>query len=78
MANAPFTLVGVDGNAFSIMAYVKHAMKKARFSDSDKEAYIKDAMGSNYDHLLSVSIDMIDKVNKTLFGDSYDEDDSCF
>lgn len=59
-----YSLIGVDGNAFSIMGYVRQAMKETGFTKDEIEAYIKDATSGNYDHLLVVSIDMIDKCNE--------------
>jgi hypothetical protein len=59
-----FDLVGVDGNAFSVMGYVINAMRKCRLSKEDRDAYTKEAMSSDYDHLLSVSLDMVDKCNE--------------
>lgn len=78
-----FTLVGVNGNAFEIMAYVKKAMisaeKDCRLPDYDgqvdeihlqefnqeaRDAYIKEATSSDYNHLLAISMEMINKVNE--------------
>lgn len=59
-----YDLVGINGNAFYIMAYVMNAMRECRFSNADREAYRKDAMSSGYDHLVSVSYDMIVKCNE--------------
>lgn len=78
-----YTLVGVDGNAWSVMAYVTRAMKDAykeastpdedgqcatiAMQDFGKEAqhkYGEDARSSDYNHLLCVSMDMIDRVNQ--------------
>ena len=59
-----YSLVGIDGNAFSIIAYVKRAMKQERISKEAIEQYIKEAMLSDYDHLLMVSIDKIDELNR--------------
>lgn len=70
-----YTLVGVDGNAFSIMGYVRSAMKRAQMSSQDIDAYTKDATSSDYDHLLVVSCKMIDKVNEVLDLDKYDENE---
>lgn len=73
-----FTLVGVDGNAYAVMGYVQRAMRTANMSKEDQDAYIKDAMSSDYNHLLCVSIDMIEKVNEKLGlvpGDEEDEED---
>ena len=68
-----FTLVGVDGNAFSIMGYVRSAMKRAQMTSQDIDAYTKDATSSDYNHLLVVSCEMIDKVNDTLGLDEYED-----
>lgn len=70
-----YTLVGVDGNAFSIMGYVRSAMKRAKMTSQDIDAYTKDATSSDYNHLLVVSCEMIDKVNKVLDLDKYDENE---
>ena len=70
-----YTLVGVDGNAFSIMGYVRSAMKRAKMTSQDIDAYIKDATSSDYDHLLVVSCKMIDKVNEVLDLDKYNENE---
>lgn len=70
-----YTLVGVDGNAFSIMGYVRSAMKRAKMTSQDIDAYTKDATSSDYNHLLVVSCEMIDKVNEVLDLDKYDENE---
>ena len=61
-----YTLVGVNGNAFSVMGYVRRAMKERHRTREEIDAYTKDAMSSDYDHLLVVSIEMIDKLNEEL------------
>lgn len=68
-----YTLVGVDGNAFAIMGYVRTAMRRARMSREDIDAYIKDATSSDYNNLLVVSSEMIDKVNDTLGLNEYED-----
>lgn len=70
-----YTLVGVDGNAYSIMGYVRSAMKRAKMTSQDIDAYTKDATSSDYNHLLVVSCEMIDKVNEVLGLNEYDEDE---
>ena len=70
-----YTLVGVDGNAFAIMGYVRSAMKSAKMTSQDIDAYTKDATSSDYNHLLVVSCEMIDKVNEVLGLNEYDEDE---
>ena len=68
-----YTLVGVDGNAYAIMGYVRTAMKRAKMAKEDIDAYTKDATSSDYNHLLVVSCEMIDKVNEILGLDEYED-----
>ena len=48
------------------MGYVIQAMKRERFSKSEIADYQADAMSGDYNHLLSVSAEMIDKCNNKL------------
>lgn len=59
-----YCLVGVDGNAYAVMGYVRNAMKECGFDESEIKAYLDDAMSSDYNHLLCVSVDMVDKCNE--------------
>lgn len=59
-----YDLVGIDGNAFSVMGYVVRAMREQGFTKEEQTAYKKDAMSSDYNHLLAVSSEMIDKCNE--------------
>ena len=68
-----YTLAGVDGNAYAIMGYVRIAMRRTGMSREDIDAYIKDATSSDYNHLLVVSSEMIDKVNEILGLDEYED-----
>ena len=61
-----YNLVGIDGNAYSVMGYVIKAMKRERFSKSEIDDYQGDAKGGDYNHLLSVSAEMIEKCNNKL------------
>lgn len=69
-----FNLVGINGNAFSVMGYVVSAMRKAGFNPSDIQEYQKKATSGNYDMLLCLSMKMIDKCNEKL-GLTDEEDD---
>ena len=64
MSKKHYDLVGIDGNAFNVMGYVRRAMKECGFSKDEIEAYTKDATSSDYNHLLVVSMDIIDKCNE--------------
>lgn len=59
-----YNLVGVDGNAFAVMGYVRDAMRKEGCSLEEKKAYTEDAMSGDYSHLLYVSMNMIEKLNE--------------
>lgn len=60
-----YSLIGIDGNAFSVMGYVRSAMKKEGKSQDEINKYIEDAKSGDYNNILSASLDMVDKLNKT-------------
>lgn len=59
-----YDLVGVDGNAFAIMAYVLKAMKECKMSKEEQSDYQTKVMSGDYNNLLAVSVEMIDKCNE--------------
>lgn len=85
-----YTLVGQNGNAFNLMGYTGNAMKEAReklpedprFSKEADEELMKDAMSSDYSHLLCVLSKKLDEINEALgyeepeeeYDDDYEED----
>jgi len=52
-------LIGKDGNAFAILGAVKSALKKAGMKE-EAEAYLKEAMAGDYDHLLATTMKYVD------------------
>ena len=62
---AKFTLVGVDGNAFAVMGYTANALRRAGLKDEVKTMQDK-AMSSDYDNLLRVCVEYVDKANEAL------------
>ena len=70
-----YTLIGINGNAYSIIGYVRAAMDDANMTNDDIDAYVKDATSSDYNHLVAVSCEMIDRVNEILGLNDYDEDE---
>jgi len=50
-------LIGVDGNAFSIIGQCKAAMMKAKWPRDKMDAVVNDMMSGDYDHLLQVVLD---------------------
>jgi hypothetical protein len=61
-----YTLVGVNGNARTIINYVVKAMKEAYFLDEEIEAYKEDATSDDYNHLIDVSLNKIDICNERI------------
>lgn len=59
-----YNLVGINGNAFSVMGYVTRCMRKEGKSKEEIDEYIKKAKSSDYDNLLCVSMDVIEELNK--------------
>ena len=53
-------LTGNDGNAFSIMASVKNALKKAGASKEEIDQYLSESMAGDYDNLLRVAMDWVE------------------
>ena len=64
-----YTLVGVDGNAYSIMGYVCQAMKREGKTKEQINEYLKDAKNSDYSHLVAVSAEMINQLNDEVEND---------
>jgi hypothetical protein len=69
-----YDLVGIDGNAFSIMGYVSNALRREDLKDKIKEYQAK-ATSSDYDHLLAISIEYIDLANEAAIKNGYIEED---
>ena len=61
-----YSLVGVDGNAYSIMGYTARAMRKAGFSNVEIDQMYKEAEASDYYHLIAICDGYIGKVNDRL------------
>lgn len=50
--NITVRLVDKDGNAFSIMGEVKHALKANHIPQEEINDFLAEAMSGDYDHLL--------------------------
>ena len=59
-----YSLVGVNGNAFAVMGYVRSAMRECGMSKQQIDEYMSDATSGDYNHLLNVSTHMIATLNK--------------
>jgi hypothetical protein len=49
-------LVGLDGNAWSIMARVSSALKKAGVSEDEVSEYLAESQSGDYDNLLRTAV----------------------
>ena len=58
-----YTLVGVDGNAYAVMAYVANAMKREGFTRAEIDEYRKKAMSSDYNNFICVSLEYVELAN---------------
>ena len=58
-----YSLVGVDGNAFSIMGYTGRALKEVGRSGLVKKMQTE-AMSGDYNHLIQVCMGYIDMANE--------------
>jgi hypothetical protein len=53
-------LAGEDGNAFSILARCRKALRKAGISKEEIEEFDKEATSGDYDHLLRTVMDWME------------------
>lgn len=74
----PYSLVGVDGNAYAVMGYTQRAMRHAGYSKDEIHQMIEEAESSDYNNLLCVCMEYIDKVNEKLDLTDEDEEDEYY
>ena len=60
---AKYDLVGVDGNAFSIMGYTSRALRNEGLRELEEEM-TKKAMSGDYWHLIRVRDEYVQMANK--------------
>ncbi len=60
MKKVKVKLIGKDGNAFSIMAEVTRAMRKAGIDKEVIKKYTEEAMSGDYNHLLATTAKYVD------------------
>ena len=69
---AKYSLVGVDGNAYCVMRYTTRAMKREGFSKEEVDEMYNKAESGDYNNLLRVCMDYIDKVNERVGAEDSD------
>lgn len=69
---AKYSLVGVDGNAFSIMGYTSKALKREGLGNLVEEMREK-ATSGDYHNLIAVCDDYVDKANEAAYENGYED-----
>lgn len=64
MLKEKYDLVGIDGNAFSVIGYTRKAMKEQGYSTEEIKCYEDRVMKNNYSYLISESANIIIECNK--------------
>lgn len=62
-----YSLVGIDGNAFSVMGYVIESMIREKYTKQEIDEYKQEAQSSDYNNLLNVSFLYIEDCNSRYF-----------
>ena len=71
----PYSLVGVNGNAYSVMGYTANAMRRAGFTTEEVNKMFKEAQKGNYYELIATCDGYINQVNEKLGLSDEDDDD---
>jgi len=77
LGKAELQLVGIDGNAFSIMAAVGKAMRTHGYSNQAKGEMVEDSMSGDYNHVIQTAMfwtDSPDDEDEDDPADEWDED----
>lgn len=60
-----YSLVGVDGNVFSVMGYVTKAMKQCGFAKEKVDKYLAECMNSDcYSKIIVISLEYLNRCNE--------------
>ena len=73
MDRVKLALVGLDGNAFSLMGAFSSAARKQGWKKADIDKITADCMSGDYDNLLCVLMD--NTIDPEDFDEEYDEDE---
>lgn len=69
-----YSLVGVNGNVFAVICYVKDAMRKEGISYSERESWAKEALAlGDYNKILCHAMDKLEVLN-IRYQNDYDEE----
>lgn len=59
-----YSLIGIENKCFAIMDYTMSAMREQKFTELEIHKYIDDAHKGDFNHLIEVSNQMLDKCNE--------------
>ena len=68
-----YTLVGVDGNAYSVMGYTSRALKNEGLENLVNKMQ-KEATSGNYQNLLAVCMDYVERANEKAYENGWEDD----
>lgn len=58
-----YSLRGVNGNALSVVEYVKNAMRQEGASKEQIERYVEEALSGDYNKVLRISMEYLSDLN---------------
>lgn len=58
--NITVKLVGSDGNAWAVLGKMTGALRKAGIDQAEIKAFVEEAVGGDYDHLLRTCMEWVD------------------
>ena len=61
-----YDLVGIEGDSHSVICYVINAMQEMNFEKDEINDYLHKALTSDYNNMLSASVEIIEKINSKL------------
>lgn len=70
-----FQLVGIDGNAFSILGTAQKHARRAGLSKEQIEEYVNEATSGDYNNVISTTMKFFDCSGQDECGWNEDEDD---
>lgn len=59
-----YSLIGIDNECFAIMNYTMSAMREQEFTELEIHKYIEEANKKDFDYLIEISNQMLDKCNE--------------
>ena len=68
------TLVGIDGNAFSIIAHMQRNLRRVNWSKEDLDLLMKEMKSGDYQHVIAVAVEFTDGAVIMEYNDNTDDE----